>query len=152
MRRWERWSFNVLAMATSTTGFAYLWMKYFVQSTDPFAVVNHPWQAPTLALHVVAAPIFILFFGIVFNSHIMKKLRATQLPNRRSGYASLATFFLMLASAYLLQVSSSERWLQTLVIVHIASGAVFTIVFVSHLIISASLARRRSSAILSEVA
>lgn len=152
MKRWERWSFNMLALATAITGFAYLWMKYFVESSDPFAVVNHPWQLSMLALHVVASPIFILFFGIIFNSHVMKKLRATKLPNRRSGYVSLATFALMLASGYLLQVSSNERWLQALVVVHVASGAVFSVVYVSHLIISTSLARRRSSPVLSEVA
>ena len=152
MKRWERWSFNILASATSITGFAYLWMKYFVENSDPFAVVNHPWQSLMLALHVVASPAFILLFGIIFNSHVMKKLRATRLPNRRSGYASLGTFVLMLASGYMLQVATSERWLQALVIVHIASGAVFTVVYVSHLIISVSLARRRSSSVLSEVA
>jgi hypothetical protein len=152
MKRWERWSFNALAAATSITGFAYVWMKYFVESSDPFAVVNHPWQATMLAWHVVASPAFILIFGIIFNSHVMKKLRATRLPNRRSGYISLATFFLMLASGYALQVSSSERWLQALVVLHIASGALFTTAYVSHLIISASLARRRTTPLLTEVA
>ena len=83
MKRWERWTFNALSFAVAATGFAYLWMKYALQNDDPFAVVNHPWQAGMLDLHVVASPAFILMFGIVFNSHIMKKLRATGLPNRR---------------------------------------------------------------------
>ena len=141
MKRWERWTFNALSLAVATTGFAYLWMKYALQIDDPFAVVNHPWQTSMLALHVVASPAFILIFGIIFNSHIMKKLSATRLPNRRSGLVSLGTFATMVVSGYLLQVSFSEGWLQTLVVVHVASGAVFSVVYAAHLVISARLAR-----------
>lgn len=152
MKRWERWTFNALALGVAVTGFAYLWMKYLVHGTDPFAVVNHPWQSAMLGLHVVVSPAFILVFGIIFNSHVMKKLRATRLPNRRSGYVSLATFALMLASGYLLQVSSHERWLQALVVAHVASGTVFAVVYAVHLVISVKLARRRAAPTLLEVA
>ena len=152
MKTWERWTFNVLALAVAATGLAYLWMKYFQQNTDPFAVVNHPWQSAMLSLHVVASPAFILVFGIILNSHIMKKLRATRLPNRRSGYVSLGTFAVMVLSGYLLQVSSSERWLQALVILHIASGALFSVVYTTHLVISATLGRKRAASTLLEVA
>lgn len=152
MKRWERWTFNALSLAVAATGFAYLWMKYVLQSDDPFAVVNHPWQSGMLDLHVVASPVFILIFGIVFNSHIMKKLRATRLPNRRSGFVSLGTFAAMVVSGYLLQVSSNTEWLQALVVVHVASGAIFSIVYAIHLIISATLARTRPSPAIREVA
>ena len=152
MKRWERWTFNALSLAVAATGFAYLWMKYAVQIDDPFAVVNHPWQMSMLGLHVVASPAFILIFGIVFNSHIMKKLGATRLPNRRSGFVSLGTFAAMVVSGYLLQVSSSEGWLQALVVVHVTSGAVFSIVYAAHLVISARLARFRPLPAVREVA
>jgi fatty acid desaturase len=141
MKRWERWTFNALSLAVVVTGFAYLWMKYVMQTDDPFAVVNHPWQTSMLSLHVVASPAFILMFGIIFNSHVMKKLGATRLPNRRSGLVSLGTFAAMIVSGYLLQVSSSAGWLQGLVVVHVASGAVFAIVYAAHLVVSAKLAR-----------
>jgi hypothetical protein len=141
MKRWERWTFNTLSVAVIVTGFAYLWMKYGVQTDDPFAVVNHPWQTSMLSLHVVASPALILIFGIIFNSHVMKKLSATRLPNRRSGLVSLGTFAAMIVSGYLLQVSSSETWLQAMLVVHLASGAVFAIVYAAHLVISAKLAR-----------
>ena len=82
-------------------------------------------------------------FGIIFNSHVMKKLGAPRLPNRRSGLVSLGTFATMVVSGYLLQVAASEAWLQALVVVHVASGAVFAIVYAAHLVVSAKLARIR---------
>lgn len=132
-----------LSLGVAVTGFAYLWMKYFIEPQDPFALVNHPWQITMLNFHVIASPLLILVFGIVFNSHVMKKLRAARLPNRRSGYLSLATFAVMLFSGYLLQVTISEAWLRALVVVHVASGAVFTLSYGAHLVVSLRLARAR---------
>ena len=152
MKRWERWTFNTLAAAVSVTGFLFFWMKYFVAPADPFAVVNHPLQALMLSLHIFASPFFILIFGIILNSHVMKKLKATRLPNRRSGYTSLGTFALMVFSGYLLQVVSNEQWLEAMVAVHVASGAVFSLVYAGHLIISYKLARVRPAAAIREVA
>lgn len=152
MKRWERWTFNGLTAAVAVTGFIYFWMKYFVESSDPFAVINHPWQTATLNLHVIASPFFVLVFGIIFNSHVMKKLKATGLPNRRSGYVSLAMFAVMVLSGYLLQVAANEQWLQTLVALHVTSGTVFSLVYAAHLVISARLARVRPQAAIREVA
>ncbi len=152
MKLWERWTFNALSLVVAATGFAYLWMKYVLQNDDPFAIVNHPWQSGMLDLHVLASPVFVLIFGIVFNSHIMKKLRATRLPNRRSGFASLGTFATMVVSGYLLQVASNEWWLQALFVVHVASGVIFSIVYAIHLVISAVLARTRLDPAIREVA
>ncbi|MBI3047151.1 MAG: hypothetical protein HYY76_02465 [Acidobacteria bacterium] len=146
MKRWERWSLNSLSLILAVTGFVYLWMKYLMEPPDPFAVVNHPWQTAMLNLHVIASPLFILVFGIAFNSHVMRKLGAPRLPNRLSGYVSLGSFAVMVLSGYLLQVTTSDWWLQALVVVHIAGGALFTLVYAAHLVISLSLARTRQEA------
>ena len=143
MKRWERWTFNALVLAVAATGLAYLWMKYVLHTDDPFAVVNHPWQSAMFDLHLIASPALVLMFGIIFNSHVMKKLRATRLPNRRSGYVSLGTFAAMVISGYLLQVSATEAWMRALVVLHVASGTLFAGVYGAHLVISYSLARRQ---------
>jgi hypothetical protein len=143
VKRWERWSINGLSLVVAVTGLAYFWMKYLIAPEDPFAVVNHPWQSATLDLHVVTSPILILIFGIVFNSHVMKKLRAPRLPNRRTGWVSLATFAVMVLSGYLLQIAVREAWLQALVAVHAASGALFALAYSAHLVITVRLARSR---------
>jgi hypothetical protein len=152
VRRWERWTFNVLALVVAVTGFAYLWMKYVAITDDPFAVVNHPWQPAMLNLHVLASPIFLLMFGIILNSHVMKKLRTSSGPNRKTGLTSLATFAGMVGSGYLLQVTSNESALQALVVLHAGSGTAFTIVYAIHLVASARLGRARARSPIREVA
>lgn len=144
MKTWERWSFNGLALAVAASGFAYLWMKYGLQPEDPFAVVNHPWQSVTLHAHVLASPPFILVFGVVLNSHVMRKLKVSGLPNRSSGYLSLAMFLAMLVSGYLLQVGTSERLLWAMVAVHVSTAVLFTAAYVTHLLVSLTLVRRRN--------
>ncbi|MBM3778779.1 MAG: hypothetical protein FJW23_11165 [Acidimicrobiia bacterium] len=143
MKAWERWTFGMLALVVAVTGGAYLWMKYVLVSPDPFAVVNHPWEPAMLHLHVLASPALLLVFGIILNSHIMKKLGQGQRTNRATGLVSLGTFVLMTASGYLLQVATSEAWLRGLVVVHVASGTVFSVCYVSHLVISVRLSRPR---------
>ena len=94
-------------------------------------------------MQVCACAVFILVFGIVFNSHVMKKLGAPKLPNRTSGYVSLGSFAVMAFSGYLLQITMHEWWLQALVVTHVASGAVFSLVYGVHLLIMLRLARAR---------
>jgi hypothetical protein len=137
MKRWERLAFNTAAALVVLTGAVYAWMKYFVVADDPFAVVNHPWQPAALALHVLFSPPFILLFGIVFNSHVMRKLQGSTRPNRKTGYVSLGTFAAMVLSGYLLQVLTGEALLRAALIVHLASGAVFGVSYSAHLIIGA---------------
>jgi hypothetical protein len=142
MKPWERWSFTLLALAVAASGFLYGWMKYVGQPVDPFAVINHPWESSMLHLHVLVSPPFVLLFGMILNSHIMKKLQATGMPNRRSGLISLGTFVAMIASGYLLQVATVETWLRALVAIHVASGAIFTLAYLVHLVASHRLAQR----------
>jgi len=144
VKTWERWSFGVLSLIVGVSGIAYLWMKYFVENSDPTAVVNHPWQPAVFNLHVLASPALILMFGIVFNSHIVRKLGNRRPPNRRTGLISLVTFGTMGVSGYALQVITSEAWLAAVVVVHVASGLVFGAVYVTHLLISLKITRARS--------
>ena len=144
MKTWERWTFGLLTLSVAATGFAYLWMKYVLETDDPFAVVNHPWQGLMLAAHVVVAPAFILMFGILLNTHVFKKLGAAAPPNRTSGLVSFATFFVMTATGYLLQVVTNALLMQILVAAHVVSGGVFSLVYVAHLVISVRLSRVQS--------
>ena len=152
MKPWERWTFGLLALVVSVTGGASFWMKYMLVDIDPFAVVNHPWQPAMLAAHVVASPPLLLMFGMLLNSHILRKLRATGLPNRKTGLLSLGTFVAMVASGYLLQVVTSEQLAQALVTIHVATGSVFSLTYAAHLVISVRLARAQAARLQATVA
>ena len=152
MKPWERWTFGLLALLVSATGSAYFWMKYMLVNTDPFAVVNHPWQPAMLAVHLVASPPLLLMFGVLLNSHILRKVRATGLPNRKTGLLSLGTFFAMVASGYLLQVVTAEALTQALVTIHVATGSVFSVTYAAHLVISVRLARAQAARLQVKVA
>lgn len=143
MKAWERWSFGLLAVGVAATGLAYFWMKYFMASDDPFAVVNHPWQGAMLAAHVLLSPALVLMFGIVLSSHVLRKLGAGRVPNRTSGLVSFTMFFTMTATGYLLQVVTGEGLMRALVAAHVASGALFVLAYAAHLVISVRLARIR---------
>ncbi len=152
MTRWERWSFGLLWLVVALTGGVYFWMKYFTESSDPFAVANHPWQPAMLNLHVLASPALLLVFGIILNSHVMKKLGGGSPANRRTGLLDLAAFGTMACSGYLLQVITNEALLRGMIVVHVGSGVIFSATYLAHLAISARLDRARRRAQVSEVA
>ena len=143
MKAWERWTFNLSAAAITVTGVLYFWMKYLLVTDDPFALVNHPWQAATLNLHILVAPVFVLIFGVVLNSHVLKKLKAFRGPGRVSGLLSFALFAVMVTSGYALQMLTTELALSVAVWIHAGSGSAFALVYGIHLVNSFRLSRRR---------
>ena len=135
MTRWERWSFNLLHGVVTGTGLVYFYMKYLLTPSDEFAVINHSWQPTMLALHILAAPVFIAFFGMLFRSHTLSKLMAHSATNRRSGWISVVSFGTMALSGYLLQVASSPAWVTSMVGAHVIASSVFVVAYVVHFFI-----------------
>jgi hypothetical protein len=145
MKTWERYSFNIAAAIVAITGLVYFWMEYGMITDDPFAVINHPWQPHMLGLHVLAAPVLLVIFGIIFNSHIGRKLRSCQ-PNRRTGLLSLGTFALMTLSGYLLQIVSAPGARRVCLILHLVTGAVFAVSYTVHLVVGLRLEAKARTA------
>ncbi len=135
MTRWERWTFNAFHGLVAVTGIVYFYMKYLLAPTDPFAVVNHPWQPAMLSTHVVAAPVFIAFFGMLFRSHTLRKILSPDPRNRRSGWTSVISFSAMALSGYLLQVASSPAWVTACIWAHVATSLLFVVGYTVHLVV-----------------
>ncbi len=132
---WERWLFNALHVVVGATGVAYFWMKYLLETDDPFAIVNHPWEPTTLAAHVIAAPVFIALFGMVFRSHTLRKILSLKAANRRSGWTSLISFSAMALTGYLIQVVTSPLLISVAIWTHVATSIVFILGYTSHCVI-----------------
>jgi len=140
MKRWEHRSFNIIGVVVAATGVLYLYMKHFMHSDDPFAIVNHPWQPTLLSAHVVSAPFFVLLFGMIFRSHTLRKLQSPVPSNRRTGWTSLVSFASMAVSGYFLQVMTSPAWIDAMVLIHITTSLLFVGGYLVHLVIGWRLA------------
>jgi hypothetical protein len=131
VKAWQRRAFAAVSAIVIVSGVVYFWMKYWLVSDDPFAVVNHPLQPYALDVHVLVGPAFLVVFGVVLDAHVSWALRSPA-PLRRSGLTSLVTIVAMIASGYLLQVITGEQLRRACAVAHIASGVAFAAAYVTH--------------------
>lgn len=127
----------------SLTGFVYAWMKFLMEPTDPWAVVNHPLQPFVLKLHIVTAPFLVFAIGILFARHILPQLRARARTARLSGTSAAWLIVPMVLSGYLIQAITHATLLQAMVLVHLATGSIFALAAGGHWL-SARLRDRRT--------
>lgn len=143
MSRWQAWSSHIITVLLGGSGIAYFVMKYLTTTDDPFAVVNHPLQPLMLDLHLIAAPPIIFLFGLMFESHIQKKLQSAGKTNRRSGIAAAVTFGAMTLSGYALQVFAAETLIMVAWVIHLASSSIFVLSYAIHQAVNFRLWRAR---------
>ncbi len=122
---------SLLGMTVS--GLAFAWMKYFMKSDDPFAVVNHPWQPYLLDAHVLIGPVAVFAIGWIFGNHIWPAYRGGA-PNRASGIVSMLFIVPMVISGYLMQVAVADAARKALAVSHWISVALFAIGYIAHLL------------------
>src|SRR5262245_28199849 len=104
MNRLTAWLLHIATALLVITGLVYAGMHYLMKPADPFAVVNHPQEPYMLQTHIIAAPLLVFLFGVIFHSHIWFKKENGARSGRRSGLFLLALFGIMGMSGYLLQV------------------------------------------------
>lgn len=118
--------------AVGATGLLYALFAYCMAPEDPMDVVNHPWQPVTLSAHVIAAPLWMFAFGVVWHSHVLPKLRTGARPRRRTGLTLLLLALPMAASGYLLQTSVEESWRDLWIVTHVGTSLLWLVVLVAH--------------------
>lgn len=132
MSRFQAWLLHLSVAAITITGTVFAWMRYAMETDDPFAVANHPWQPHVLHLHVLVAPVVVFALGLVFTAHIWPKYEARVKARRWSGIGALWTIAPMVISGYLLQVLTNETALFATRVTHWVSSAVFILAYVAH--------------------
>lgn len=140
MNRFESWLLHLSTIALTVTGLVYAWMHYLMEPSDPFSVVNHPWEPHFLSTHILVAPLLVLGFGFILHGHILFKISAGARTARKSGLLLIPLFAVMVISGYLLQVIVSD-FRKALVWIHLGSGTVWSLFYLTHQI--ASYAQRR---------
>ncbi len=132
MTKLEAWYLHVTFAVVTLTGAVFAWMKYFMHTDDPFAVANHPWQPSMLDGHVIFAPLLLFGLGVIFDNHVMAKLRRRGRVRRRSGLTALWFIAPMVLSGYLLQVGTNELFRKAMAQTHWVSSSLFVLAYVVH--------------------
>jgi hypothetical protein len=113
------------------TGAVYGVMRYLLQSTDEWAVVNHPWQPHVQHLHVLTAPLLVFTVGLLWSRHIGENMRNGR-EGRSTGVGLLVAFVPMVVSGYLIQVAVEPGWRTAWIAVHVASSVLWLAAFTLH--------------------
>lgn len=133
MSRFEKWSVWSTAIATTATGVVYLWMKYLLQSNDPWSVINHPLQGLLLKAHIISAPLLVFALGLITLRHIWNHYRQGVRKGRKTGIITGLVTVPMILTGYLIQTTIHQGWLDFVALAHIGLGVVFAIGLVTHL-------------------
>ncbi len=132
MTRFERWSVWTTSAATIASGAVYLWMKYFMVSDEPYAVINHPLQPLVLKIHILVSPLLVFALGLIALKHVAEHLRRKVKAGRRSGLLLAVSAAPMVVSGYLIQVLTDEQWLRIAALAHIVTGTLFALGAAAH--------------------
>jgi undecaprenyl pyrophosphate phosphatase UppP len=132
MSRAERRLLDIANLLVGGTGLVYAVMKYLMEASDEWAVVNHPWQPHVQHLHVLAAPLLVFAGGVLWKHHVLEKMRGKGSNGRATGLALAVQFIPLVASGYLIQVSVSETWRMTWIWVHLITGGLWILLAMSH--------------------
>jgi len=130
--RWEAWTSHLGWTLTAGSGVLYGVLKYFVRSSDPDSRMGHPWQPGLLAIHVVAAPLAIFGFGLLFRRHVLARLTADGGAKRLTGTAMTLLAVPVAMSGYVLQTltgDAARRWTGW---IHAGLGLIFALGYAAH--------------------
>ncbi len=132
MSRTERILLDLANLLVGATGLVYAAMKFAMEAPDEWAVVNHPWQPHLQHLHVLTAPLLVFVAGLIWKDHVLAKMRGGGSKGRVTGVSLALQFLPMVFSGYLIQVSVSEGWRTTWVVVHLITGGFWCLLVVAH--------------------
>lgn len=133
MTRAERWLAQLSNLAVACTGLAYAAMKYLLEPSDPFSVINHPLQPLMLTLHLLSAPLLVLAAGVLWRGHAAERLRSNRTAGRISGLGLALVFLPMALSGYMLQTAAAPGWRHAWLAVHLAASAAWILLFLGHM-------------------
>jgi hypothetical protein len=145
MSRGEARFLHLSQLLVAGSGIVWAVMLYALTPEDEWTVLHHPWQDETQALHVLSAPLLIFAVAAIWKRHAWQRIRTGFAVRRKTGIVLAASFFPMLASAYLLQVTGDESWRTIWLVIHLASSAIWILAFGAHLISRAGPAAQSES-------
>jgi hypothetical protein len=113
VKRWEAWVNHFGWTVTAASGVLYGALKYFVAGGDPDSRLGHPWQPAVLAAHVLAAPVAVFGFGLLFRRHVLARFAWGAERKRLTGTVMTLLAIPLALSGYVLQAltgDAARRW------------------------------------------
>jgi hypothetical protein len=144
MTRFDRALFHLANALVGVTGLVYAVMRYLLEPSEPFAVVNHPAQPLVQHLHVWTAPLLVFAFGHFFLHHAWAGWRGGVREGRRTGLLMLALGAPMIGSGYFLQTATHETWRRICIALHVVTGLFWLLGAAGHWIVHLRAARGRA--------
>ena len=132
MSRSEAWFSHLATAVVGGSGLIYAWMLHFVEPTDEFSIVNHPWQPHVEHLHVLAAPLSVFALGLIWVRHVWARVRNGHPARRRTGLVLAAAAWPMVTSGYAIQVSVDATWREAWIWIHLATSLLWVPVYLLH--------------------
>lgn len=132
MKPFEKWSLWVTTALTGGTGLAYWYVRYFMEPTEPWSVINHPIQPWLLKAHIVVAPLLVFAVGLVTVGHIWRHFRTGVQWGRKSGLTAMLALAPMVFTGYAIQVITHQGWVTAMAWSHIGFGVLYLLGFVLH--------------------
>ena len=136
MTRFEKWSVWVTSAATVVTGVVYMWMKYLLSPTEPWAVINHPLQPWVLKAHILVSPLLVFAVGAIATRHVWKHFKSGVRSARRSGLTVGLVAGPMVVSGYLIQTLTDAGWLRAMIVAHLATGVLYALGLAVHQVVA----------------
>ena len=136
MSRFELWLIHLSTVLVGGTGLVYAWMLWLLDGSDPYAVVNHPWQPAVQHLHVWSAPFLVFAAGLIWRAHVWEHWRRGVRARRRSGVSLVLTLVPMVVSGYLIQTAVSGGWRSAWVVVHVTASVLWLAGYATHQLLS----------------
>jgi hypothetical protein len=146
LSRAEAWFLHLSTLLVGGTGLVYAWMAYLVHPSDPYSLVNHPWQPQVQHLHILAAPCLVFAAGLIWRRHVWAGWKKRGRDRLKSGVSLALTLVPMVISGYLLQTAVEESWRHAWVVVHLAASGLWLAGYLVHQLLPSisALARRPS--------
>lgn len=113
-------------------GIVYGVFRYTVKVDGPFGPTPHSWQPFFQYAHILAVPWLVFAVGVIWTSHIQKKIDNDSPKRWMSGYLLIITFFIMTISGYFLQMPITNNNRLITIFIHGFIAALWTLSYLVH--------------------
>lgn len=84
-------------------GILYTLFRYFLKKNTLYGEVSYSVQPFFQYTHIIGVCFFVFILGLIFESHVLKKIKRESSKKKKTGYVLVIFSFLMIFSGYLLQ-------------------------------------------------